>query len=139
MTRSIARSTQLRRLAPAILIATAAFGAVAGVSTALPPSASAEFGFWDVIAYDDCATDVTRGTPDPTTINELLKVCCMNSDGVWDYQHNKCVAPPGNGPRSRQVGSDIGVETVSPRPPIHVPSDIGIATFTPTTSPESHG
>jgi len=32
MTSSIARSTRLRRLAPAILIATAAFGAVAGAS-----------------------------------------------------------------------------------------------------------
>ena len=41
MTSSIARSTRLRRLAPAILIATAAFGAVAGVSMEAAGVASA--------------------------------------------------------------------------------------------------
>jgi hypothetical protein len=41
MTTSIPRSTQLRRLAPAILIATAAFGAVAGVSMEAAGVASA--------------------------------------------------------------------------------------------------
>jgi hypothetical protein len=41
MTTSIARSTQLRRLAPAILIATAVFGAVAGVSMEAAGVASA--------------------------------------------------------------------------------------------------
>ena len=41
MTSSIARSSQWRRLAPAILIATAAFGAVAGVSMEAAGVASA--------------------------------------------------------------------------------------------------
>jgi hypothetical protein len=41
MTSSIARSTRLRRIAPAILIATAAFGAVAGVSMEAAGVASA--------------------------------------------------------------------------------------------------
>jgi hypothetical protein len=41
MTNSTARSTRLHRLAPAILIATAAFGAVAGVSMEAAGVASA--------------------------------------------------------------------------------------------------
>ncbi|AGB24559.1 hypothetical protein Mycsm_04312 [Mycobacterium sp. JS623] len=41
MTSSIARSTRLRRLAPSILIAAAAFGAVAGVSMEAAGVASA--------------------------------------------------------------------------------------------------
>jgi hypothetical protein len=41
MTSSIARSTRLRRLAPSILIATAVFGAVAGVSMEAAGVASA--------------------------------------------------------------------------------------------------
>jgi hypothetical protein len=41
MTSSIARSTRLRRLAPALLITTAAFGAVAGVSMEAAGVASA--------------------------------------------------------------------------------------------------
>lgn len=41
MTNSISRSTRFRRIAPAILIATAAFGAVAGVSMEAAAVASA--------------------------------------------------------------------------------------------------
>jgi hypothetical protein len=66
-------STRWRQLLPAALIAATALGTITH-----PAIAKAE---WDIGLYDRCMKHNDAFT------------CCYLSDGKWDQQHNKCVAP----------------------------------------------
>ena len=99
MTSSIARSIRLRRLAPAILIAAAAFGAVAGVSMEAAGVASArpnQCGDPGQCAPPPQANEPTDpGTPPPSPGNGQGGVTVSNTSGCTVRDHRTPIVGPG--------------------------------------------
>ena len=123
----------LRQVLPAAVVAVAlAFGASA---VAYPSSATAEPGVWDIEAWDQCAADAKKNNAgDPETYYQLLRICCWDSNGVWDNRSQKCVAPPADPQGSRQlpgnvqIPSDIATAPTVNRVPVPIRVSPGIAT-----------
>jgi hypothetical protein len=112
-----------------------ALAVVAFSAAGFTPVATAEPGTWDIEAYDTCAKNANTGT-DLNIFEERLKWCCWDSDGVWDYAHNKCVAPPAEPAKgSRQLPGNVHLPsdivepgvTKAPLRPIRVPTDTATA------------
>jgi hypothetical protein len=87
MTSSIARSTQLRRLAPAILIATAVFGAAAAVSVEASGVASAR--------PNQCADGMCPKPPPPPDNGHMASPAHFPPGTPAPTQDFVCGAPGG--------------------------------------------
>lgn len=94
-----------RLLGPAILLAAAA--TVGGSAVGDPAVACAEPREWDIEAYDKCMQDFA-GDPqkDPDTWYFHVRVCCLNSGGVYDG--TRCVAPPADAQTGPQINLPPG-------------------------------
>ena len=110
----------------------AAAAAFAGSAVGLPPIAAAEpgSGTWDIEQYDDCVRREVPpdGSGDWTFFKAAMKLCCLESGGVWrenDAGGGRCVAPPANSQGSRQIPADIATApTVTQAPLRPVPPEL---------------
>ena len=88
----------------------------AAVANALPP--------WDIGAYDRCMAQYTD--------EELLadadnaaRFCCAESDGIWDSNTAKCVAPAVESQGRNPLPNDAPTHIMQPAPLPGPPGDIG--------------
>jgi len=131
---SIARSTRLRRLAPAVLIAAVAFGAAAGVSMEAAGVASAkmtETQIW-VMCTNLGGDYLPAGSSGPAE-----SACCWHAEDTGKTHCNYYLDGELVGQdRKAATGLDPAVPVTSaPRPPLHqVPSDISTVTLAPASA-----
>ncbi len=109
---------------------------VTAAAFAHPAIATAQ-RYWDIEYFDTCRdawyAEYQTGKIDFDDYHWGIRLCCKNSDGVWNEAQQECQAPPADSQGSRQlpgnvqIPSDIATAptvTKAPPRPIQVPSDI---------------
>jgi hypothetical protein len=128
---------KLNRVKYAAMLLGAAAVAVAPLAH---PAIAAAQKYWDIEYFDTCKdawyAEYQSGKIDFDDYHYGIRLCCKNSDGVWNEAEQECQAPPGDSQGSRQlpgnvhIPSDIAIApavTQVPLRPIRVPSDIATA------------
>lgn len=116
-------------MAAVLLSATAA---VVGVTT--PPAAALPDREWDIGAYDDCVrkadNDYVNGVTNDRQYGANLRLCCLNSGGVWSGPtvgaptYGGCGAPPARTDEGAPIapGATEGVSDDPTGTPLPTPS-----------------